>query len=292
MNLIVCKDIFIKYLNSSNLKSKNRQILKLIEAFECEDNLFVLTKKMIERIEIQINNNPQLLYDFQSFIEDLGRNKRYISAKSDYEIEHDEICDLFTTQNHDNYTFIVVENNNKNLELIEKNVCVWNMISKPNKDWIILSLVSNNSLTVRYSDFSNDKEILTFFSNFFNLNYREKKIVIFDSYCNYNSNILFTPICNKGKQIEVYTSAFNKKADEINRNRADIKSFFGKKNTSVKFSTDKKLIHERTIIHDCFLLESNHDFSELKRQNKNWKVDLTYDINVVNNSLIKCDNYN
>ena len=175
MNLIVCKDIFIKYLNSSNLKSKNRQILKLIEAFECEDNLFVLTKKMIERIEIQIHNNPQLLYDFQSFIEDLGRSKRYISAKSDYEIEHDEICDLFINQNFDNYTFIVVEKNNKNLELIEKNVCVWNMISKPNKDWIILSLVSNNSLTVRYSDFSSDKEIITFFSIFFNLNYREKK---------------------------------------------------------------------------------------------------------------------
>lgn len=292
MNLIVCKDIFIKYLNSSNLKSKNRQILKLIEAFECEDNFFVLSKKMIERIEIQIYNNPQLLYDFQSFIEDLGRSKRYISAKSEYETEHDEICDLFTNQNSDNYTFIVVENNNKNLELIEKNVCVWNMISKPNKDWIILSLVSNNSLTVRYSDFSSDKEIITFFFNFFNLNYREKKIVIFDSYCNYNYNTLFVPICNKGKQIEVYTSAYNKKQDVINRNRADIKSFFGKKNTSVKFSTDKKLIHERTIIHDYFLLESNHDFSELKRQNKNWKVDLTYDIDVVNNSLLKCDNYN
>ncbi|WP_444647688.1 hypothetical protein [Flavobacterium columnare] len=292
MNLIVCKDIFIKYLNSSNLKSKNKQILKLIEAFECEDNLFVLTKKMIERIEIQINNNPKLLYDFQSFIEDLGRSKRYISAKSDYEIEHDEICDLFTTQNHDNYTFIVVENNNKNLELIDKNVCVWNMISKPNKDWIILSLVSNNTLTVRYSDFSNDKEIITFFSNFFKLNYREKKIVIFDSYCNYNYNTLFTPICNKGKKIEVYTSAYNKKQDEVNRNRTEIKSFFGKQNTSVKFSTDKKLIHERTIIHDVFLLETNHDFSELKKQNKNWKVDLTYDIDAINNSLQKCDNYN
>lgn len=291
MNVLIDKSMFITYLESCPLKTKTKDICNLIQIFENESNKLLFTESMIIRIEDEIKDNPTLLYEFQSFINHLNYKNRALTQLISEKTEEEEIIKLCNNNLTNEHLFIIIKEKNTAYDTLNNQCCFWNNISKPNKDWIIFNLVSTGQINVRYSDFSNDKEINEFFGNYFKLSFDTKDITILDSYCNYYGLTLFDTIRNNGYKVSVYTSSFKKNETEKNLLRTSIKKHFNK-STKIKFSSDKTLIHERSIIIGDFVLESNHDFAEIKRKNKNWKLDITLDTLVRLDNEDKCLAYN
>ena len=295
MNIIIDKDIFLKYLNNIGPGSKTQSIALLIRILEHQENKILLTKKIIERLEKEINSDPKMLYTFQAFFKDISDSNRCETVNSIKEEEQEEILEIFEMTDSIDCKFVLLGEYKtiyeKNPEFIN-HTCFFNTIIKPNKCWLIFHLLANRTISVRYSDFSSNRSIEQFFFTYFHLPLNFKDILILDSYCNVGYHNLFLPIAKKGFPIFIHTSAFNKLDSEINLIRRELKDYFGNKNTHVKFSTDKKLLHERTIAVREFILESNHDFAEIRRENRNWKVDITISSLVYEDLIDRCQNYN
>lgn len=292
MNLIVDKEIFIEYLESIGQRFRNKNVLDLIQIFENEDNIFLISKYLIERVELEISKNPQLINEFQAFITHIVYEKRFISQSlGKAEVESNEIIEIFNKNIETTETFVFLKQNRVCYNSIKQNCCFFNDIIKPNKNWIILKLASQRSLSVRYLDFNNNLEIHNFFKDYFDFNKNSNEVIILDSYCNLHRHNLFSPIVGNGQKVSIYTSSFRKTEFEKGILRKEVKNHFNSK-TSVKFSSDKSLIHERTIMINNIILEINHDFAEVKRSNRNWKIDISYDYTLKQETLSKCNKYN
>lgn len=147
---------------------------------------------------------------------------------------------------------------------------IYNNIKKPNKDWLILELCSYRTATLTYNDFSSTVELNNIFDFCRNLK-RTNEVHIIDSYFNLRSFSNLSHFKGIGKNLFCYTSSCNLSNANINLKRNDIKKYFGK-NTKVRFSSDKSIIHERKIYIDLLCLESTHDFEEITLRNKNWTI--------------------
>jgi hypothetical protein len=295
MNLIIDKNIFLKYLSNLGPKTKSQNISWLIKIFEDTDNKILLSKNIVDRMEIEINSDTQLLYFFQSFIKDIYDSGRYESINTSSVEEKEEILEIFDSYTGTDCQFGLIGEFDhiyaKNLIFISRS-CFFNTINRPNKCWLIFNLLANRTVSVRYNDFRSNREIERYFFTFFNLPSFRVDINIIDSYCNISNHSLFVPLSKKGYTVNIYTSAANKSQFEKDLLKKELKEYFGKKNTHVKFSTDKSLVHERTISIGEFILESNHDFAEVKTGNQNWKIDISIDRNFQSEIFSKCQSYN
>lgn len=293
MIVIFDTEIFIKYLKNNFPKSKSIKISTLIRIFENPSNKLVFTQQLVERIEKEFISNPGLLNLFQVFLKDISDNNRYIIFENVEKSTNDECILAHKTIISTEYKFILLNSLSKerlNSELTNC-TCYYSNIKKPNKCWLIFNILSNMPITVRYNDFSSNKEIEKFFETIFNFLDPSDELYILDSYCNIQNHKLFNPIRKKGIKINVNTSSFNKNSFEIVRLRSILKEYFGKKNTYVKFSSDKKLIHERTIAFKDIVIESNHDFAEIKKENQNWKLDISISNELKYEIINKCSKY-
>jgi hypothetical protein len=295
MNLIIDKAIFLKYLSNIGPRSKTQNIALLITIFEHQENKILLSRGIIERLENEINSDPKMLYSFQAFIKDVSDSNRYETLNTSTEEEQEEIIEIFEMANKEESKFVLIGEYKafyeKNPKFIN-HACFYDTINKPNKCWLIFNLLANRTISVRYNDFKSNIAIEHFFLTFFKLPITFEKIIIIDSYCNVRNHKLFLPLAKKGFPIHVHTSASNKVGSEIDLLRGELKEYFGKKNTHIKFSTDKKILHERTIALSEFVLESNHDFAEIKRENRNWKVDITISSPLHAEIIDRCQYYN
>lgn len=277
MVVIFDKDVFLKYLSNYTPGKKKPEMLNLIKIFENEKNKIAITDELIKRIENQINSSPSLLNLFQQFLKDVIDSKRFVKCDSD----PDEIKDLIQTYNSiitDENKFILMDKQLDQLINYADYVhctCQFSNIKKTNKCWLIFNILSGDQLTVRYSDFTSNKHIELFFRTMFDFINNIDEVYILDSYCNLHRHGLFEPLKTKGARILAFTSSANKNTFEIQKLNRDIKEHFGKRRTVVKFSSDKRLIHERTLKFRDFVIESNHDFAEITRANQNWKLDIT-----------------
>lgn len=295
MNIIIDKDILLKYLNNIGPSSKTQNIALLIRILEHQENKILLTKKIVERLENEINSDPKMLYSFQAFIKDISDSNRYEMVNTSKDEEQEEILEIFEMTDITDSNFVLIGEYKaifeKNPEFIN-HTCFFNSVIKPNKCWLIFNILANRTVSVRYNDFSSNRAIERFFLTYFKLPSSFKNVIIIDSYCNVRNHSLFLPIAKKGFRVDIHTSAFNKRRSEIDLLRTELKEYFGKSNTHIKFSTDKKLLHERTIALREFILESNHDFAEIKRENKNWKVDITFSHPLQEEIIDRCQHYN
>lgn len=294
MVVVFDKDIFIRYLESLEPIGRKPEIFTLIKIFQNENNKIAITDELIQRIENQINSSPAMLNIFQQFLKDIIDNKRYIPCES----HPDEIQDLIQTYNSiviDDDKFILVDKQNNQLINYDDYfhcTCQFPNIRKTNKCWLIFNLLSGDPVTVRYSDFTNDRQIQLFFKSIFDFVKNTDEVYILDSYCNLHRHLLFEPLKTRGASIIAFTSSAFKSQFDVSRLNSEIKEHFGRRRTTVKFSSDRKLIHERTLKFRNVIVESNHDFAEIKRANQNWKLDVTICSNLRAQIEDKCRAYN
>lgn len=295
MIIVFDKEILIKFLHSLSPSTKNADAIRLIQVFINKDNKLAVTRNLINRIEREIVSSPDLTNLFQGFLKDTVDNNRITNVNVSFDDEIEELLQEYTTITTNEVKFIIIGSKKTQLSRFGVHLnrtCIFSDIKKPNRCWTIFNIISNFGFTVRYSDFKSNKEIEDFFEHIFSLIDKGNEILILDSYCNLHRHSLFDSIRKKGYTITVYTSSIERDTFAKNKLRIDVKEYFGKSSTSIKFSSDKRLLHERTFTFGDYVIESNHDFAEIRRENRNWKIDVSHCSMLKAETLDKCNAYN
>lgn len=288
MNIIFSSDVFSKFLTKRlSGKSLLKEDLMIDNIFSNKENELHLSNVTLQEIEKHARSCGLENY-LEVYIKDLhdnGRIKPYRAKK-----EYEGIVDQYKSLDEEPKFIITEKTSSISTESINK-ICFTEKIDKPNKNWVLINLMANKTVTLRYSDFKNQKDIEKTFNDFFSMSESTKEVFIIDSYCNVTSHQLFLTIKATGYKVKIHTSSFKKEDFLKTKLKNDLKQYFGKRNTTVKFSSDKTILHERIIFVECFTLESNHDFAEIKKSNSNWKIDITACNDLKNQNLQKCDSY-
>ncbi len=292
MELVIEKEIFKEYLDLLSPKSKDEKALDLIVAIESQENRIKISSEYIEIIEDYIRHNkPEYIDYFQKFITSLNDSSRIISFKSSKETTNELVLleDIFEYQNKD-YTFILAKRNMnvKNNQYIN---CVYDNVNKPNKDWFLLSMFTTRLVSVSSPDFNNPSELTTIFEVCRNIPRENKDLHIIDSYFSLHTTSIQKLFKGNGFKFKCYTTSFLKKEPEKSIIRNNIKQEFGRR-TQVKFSSDKRILHERKIINGLLVIDLTHDFSEITLPNNNWTAYFSINLRVADNNSMKFDRYN
>jgi hypothetical protein len=276
MELVIDKVMFGEFINLISPKPKSEKENLLMSSLQDERNKIKISSKYLEYIENYILTvHPDKIDLFNSFITQSVDNNQIISFKSTNNFE-DENKELEYCYNYEpsRYTFLITKNEIFT-DSVVLSVAVFDNISKPNKDWLILSLCSRQIVNVNYSHFSSQNGIINFFNCISTLSKSNEYIFITDRYFNVSSQSILN--CFKGKKEKYKCYTTFKDQNDKNYKRNSIKSFFGKRKTSVLFSTDKRITHSRQILIKNLLVETTHDFSEIHLKNKNWNIYISID---------------
>lgn len=276
MNLIIEKYIFREIFDNLFSNSKHAKIKDIISVLYNNDNKILFSEFLLDSISKEF----EVKYQFwESIFTNMVDDNRFvpISNSSSQKDEYSEVKDIYNIcKTRIDNLFIISEKNNHIYDSIsQSHICCWNSIGKPNKCWLLLQLAANRQVNVRYSNFSSDKQIRSFFESFIQLPTLSKDIIVFDSYC--NNHDLFDCIIGKGYNITFCTSAINQNQVEIEAKKNILKKKYGKNKTKAKFSTNKKLTHPRSVSIGDFTLKTDHDFAEIKRANNNWDINIYFD---------------
>ncbi|MES2679602.1 MAG: hypothetical protein V4635_06935 [Bacteroidota bacterium] len=159
-------------------------------------------------------------------------------------------------------------------------------IKKPNFHWLFSELAAAHKLSLEYHEFSNNPQIEKFFEDIFKAPIRIDKIYYIDRYVrNLTKHRCFATLKGKNYNVEVLTyeiksipkngNAIRYTPVELNAMKADSVTTFG---ASCRFfyTQSKTLIHERKVLFNNLIINSNEDFSKLKTHNQTWTIDITY----------------
>lgn len=276
MELVLDKEMWGEFINCYYPKPKTEKQQKLQFAIENENNKIKLSSNYNQIIEQYFKDLSSYdLSTYQSFMICLSDNDRLSTFISKEKKEEDEELKEIYNYELNDYTFVLKKNKTtllKSEPSIKNNISIFDNIKKPNIDWLILSVATCNVISLTYSDFKNQSELNDLIKLCSKLSKQEKNIYIIDSYFNLNQSSLLNNFIGCGLKYKCYTSSINKKESEKRATRSSIKSYFGKRQTSVLFSKNKAILHDRQIMVGSFIIESTHDFSEILIKNNNWHL--------------------
>lgn len=271
MELVIDKKLLKVYFDSLTPNKKEEFIHHLILSVESPKNKMKISSKYLDILESYFSNECITQKDFfQKFITSLSDEGRIIGFKSNLDSDEEEdLLEEMMIHEYKDFTFLLTKE--LEIEKFKTNQSIISRVNKPNLDWLILALSSCSVIQLDYSDFnksSNLEDIFMFCSNF---PLRGKVLHIIDSYFNLNGSSQLKAFKHKGHKIKCYTSSFLKVDSDKSILRNSIKSYFGNK-TSVLFSSDKSILHERKLLLEDLVIDSTHDFSEINLRNKNWTL--------------------
>jgi hypothetical protein len=164
-------------------------------------------------------------------------------------------------------------------------------INKPNRHWQLSHLVAYHSVSVVYSDFTNDNQIQDYFDNIISLPKNIRDFYYFDRYCsNLKHHTRFRQIPVPTTQCRVFTYGLNGTIPltmpQLKALKAIAVGAFGTM-CRVHYTTDKLLLHERKVMFNNIILESTDDFAKIAPTISTWKINITYSNQEFTNWLSK-----
>lgn len=276
MDLLLSVDVFKIFFESRSSFPKKDNERAIVSLFENENNLFLISKKLLGEIEKLAHGNPAFESFITPFLTHIIENRSLNiaasnDAKGNFEIikSMDFNYKLLNVKKSDLYFDIALNersslNGNKSI-IIEK-------IDKPNFHWLTFNLACYNPqpVVLRYADFQSNNQIEQTFSFLLECVQKPSFVDIYDKQVNLNHN-LFDGIKSK-LRINYYTG-FGRGIDENIEKTQIIKKYF----SNVKVLKAKsKYIHERKIVIKSLVIECDDDFWNLSVDRPNWKIDITY----------------
>lgn len=272
MDLFLDKEVFIYYLNTLLIPTNDDSKLIIKKIIDNPKNKFLLTKRVIEDIESNLNDNDLLKNYFHDWMKilidtsliDLVDYKEVLTLDYTQEIEH-------ILNSYHGSLIIGIFLDSKSLLKTNIPCSIISQIAKPNLSWIISELAGNiNGLSVRYFDFQSDDDIKTFFKEIFLLPIKVDEVYIFDRQCNLNHNC-FEKLITRKPRVRYLTARGKSPVDNFANKQALIKKFGTK---AELYLSRKENIHERRIILDSLIIESDDDFFNILFNRNTWKIDV------------------
>jgi hypothetical protein len=274
MDLLLALDVYENYLSSKLKVNKSGSEKDIENLLSNGSNRVILSRKLIELLEISINKNPHIENFAKPFLAYLINNQSTTVAPSaEAKSEKDILMTMFA-----NYNMLPAKTRRDVMLSIsslstnsigKKNSIVIELVVKPNFHWIWFKLASYSptAISLRYFDFSNNQQIAEAFDQVLQIPHAPTSVDIYDRQANLTHNY-FNSL--KNIFINYYTSL---KDRDGNAKVRDIKNYFRKVNI---YDSSSKNIHERRIVFSNLIIESDEDFPNLTFDRPTWKIDFTY----------------
>jgi hypothetical protein len=274
MDLLLALDVYETYLLSKLKINKSASEKDIENLFSNGSNRVVLSRKLIELLEISINKHPHIENFAKPFLAHLINNQSTsVAPSAEAKTEKEILTTMFA-----NYNILPAKARRDIMLSIsslstnsigKRNSVVIEEIVKPNFHWIWFKLASHspNAISLRYFDFSNNQQIEEAFDQVLKIPHAPTCVDIYDRQANLTHNYF-----NSLKHIFInyYTSV--KDRNGIAKVR-DIKNYFRRVNI---YDSSSKNIHERRIVCNNLIIESDEDFPNLTFDRPTWKIDFTY----------------
>ncbi|MCD8435844.1 hypothetical protein G1K37_10890 [Tenacibaculum dicentrarchi] len=274
MEIVTSKNILLEYFDLLVPKQKTETEKSLQATIENNNNKIKLSSDYLELLEsFFLEKGNHYLEFFQTFVTNCFAENRIISFTSTKtsKDENDIIINCFEHDFNDYSFYISKKVNQKIKNSLTTNICTLENVQKPNQDWLILNILSGNVIDLDYSNFSNQRVLSDFIGLIPSLSKKTEQIEIIDSYFNMgNHNLVYENLKSSKSKVKCFTRISNSENKTLKRKL--IKDYFGKRKTSVSFSRDTKITHERKIRIGNLVIEFTHDFAEIKPQNRNWTI--------------------
>lgn len=278
-------------------QSKNKHIKSTIEKelsniINNNNVKLLFSKKYISYLDKYLEElGDEYFEDFQAFLKESFDNNKIENIKITGTCSIDEEFAMLHNNSKSNLNFTLCNTSSK----LTGNICNLKKSIKPERDWLVLKLLSNNTCTVTYLDFKSDHEIKHFLDCVYSISPNISYYYILDDYFNLYHN-LFQYFKNKKIPVKYYASIYKDSSktiynqNELKNKLTEIKRKFGI-NSQLYITNNKNVLHRRHILIDKFVIYSNHDFAQIKHINKNWKIDVNHDIDYLNDILYHCSQY-
>jgi len=272
MDLILGQEVFSYYFNNVLNPSVGSTKSTIERIINNPKNKFLLTKRIIDQIESCLVNDEIIVNYFQtrmtvllgSSIIDIPNYNPEQSTDYPEEFKYALSC-------YNGTLISCIFLDSKSFVKTQIPYSVLNEISKPNLSWIICELAGNpNGLSVRYFDFQSEEEIDNFFKDIFLLPQDIDEVFIFDRQCNLNHN-RFDALRKRKPRVRYLTARGINQTDNLANKRA-LEQKFGTR--SELFLCRRENIHERRIIINSLIIESDDDFYNILLERRTWKIDI------------------
>ncbi|MEQ8909901.1 MAG: hypothetical protein RIC95_11950 [Vicingaceae bacterium] len=292
MFLVLDKHIIYEYFKLLAPRKKVAKELDLQVSIESTDSRIVLPRCYLEKCEEYFKGIGTAYFEFyKSFIDGLNQTSKLelIDVPNSLtELQKLETCFI---KNYKPYTFIFFKDENLQSKYLNQSM-IYDRIAEPNKNWLILRFATGQVVIQNKKKLNSRIKTESFIDSVFCLQINPKRVDIIDSYFNvFSSNIIFNCIKGKFGCVKCFSSANPNHGGSKPVKIKNVKDFFGKNKTSIKFSNNSSITHERIIRIDSLFIECTHDFAEINPSNLNWSLLIKHCKEKEKDHLSKIANY-
>jgi len=272
---LVCPSVWKIFIDSNSKFIKSEMEMLIHNFFSNKLNLLEYNEFVKSNISDYFSNNDTKEYDYEDVI-----NQIILSLNDNDRIVHSTKVDIGT----DLLSFFN-SSSISNLLLIQSDqddnvdgTINYSKLSKFTFSWLFANLLSQperNGMTLNFNDFKDNNQLKSVIGYIYKVKRNKDKVVhIQNSYKNLKGILEIF----KNQKVIYYSSTYigvnRKNNSQINSERIELKTFFGK-NCTVKYSSDKSLTHPRLILFNQISIKFDHDFNEINLGNKNWNMTIS-----------------
>jgi hypothetical protein len=271
MHVIVNIEVIEKYFRNFIPRTKSEFERNLDDLFSNKNNTILLSKNFIDLAEQHLEKiDPKYRAYFAGFLQDLYTHGRHKGVKSgDSSSLEDEFISILNLEDEGVTIAFSISKSPKLSSHKKKNkIAALTSYSKLSDEWVLLNIAATHNLKVRYYDFTSNSQIDKFFETIFAIPKKIDEVHIFDRYCNVNHN-LYKSIAKKKINIKCF---------KLKASLADIEpinSYFGKP-CEIWNTNRGDLLHERNVLFNNFIIESNEDPVNVAVDRKTWTFNIQY----------------
>jgi hypothetical protein len=282
IDVLLHADLINIYFTSNRHVDKRDLEILVATMFHNQDTRLLITQQTEDRQIGKLKKNEQPLV--RSEFARLSLRGKILKKTTNTLLPDEQFLDIHQTHNAP-FFISVVEKDFADATGIAistrfPNISIIDFIHKPNKHWVSVELAQRSTLTVRNYDFASQADIDTFFRDIFGLSHSIAKVTIIDRYItNVGSHTNFDAL-KPAIPIDFYTL---KIADKLRRTPNllnDIRGFFAGQTVTFYHTIDGNEIHERKILFQNFVVETDEDFKNINFSRPTWKIDVTYSLQV------------
>lgn len=260
----------LEFYSKAFKNSTSIEKLKPLNILLNPNNNICLNKNLLELIESEIEDKNL----FQSLVKDFFDNNRILSTESTKELNFIQQLEEFYLKTNIEYIIPLAVDNESDLYKNSIFINIVNIYEDTilKKDSIVTSILLNKTINFCYNDFNNDNQINHFFDEIFKIPKIIKKVYVFNR--EQDSRFLESL---RSKNIEYFTLLTRMRLDRhlhLSTLREMRRVLGGR--LKIFSTSNYRIIHERKIIIDGFIVSVDNSFQNLTINEPTWEITLTY----------------
>lgn len=232
-----------------------------------DKNIFIISKSLLEYFEEHLVQEDFVKWqDLFKFLNDKNQLKS-IKGQDTLLVE-----DIYNSIEKSRNYIIILKND---LTLIsQKYICCLKDSSTCNK--LLKKLLENNEITFRYTDFSTNDELFSFFNQMFSCSKTAERVILISRYSNFDCKLI--QLLKSKFDEKSYWTTYKTQNNCPSNNMSYLREKLG--NKLLVFTGSNDNIHERKIIIDSLLFEFDDDFNKIDIVENTWKCTCIVDSSV------------